>query len=165
MDKIVQIRQLKWLIVGGHSFTDRDLGRLKTLRNLEFLLLDSTKTTPEAESELEKSLPKLKIHKSTWRAAAELMLKYKKEKAGNILSNSHFTCGYTIPTDLIADLKECKKRCTLPDRGIPYDWDEIGSGFGDYAYPPRIERAYVDDRESFEYALYFSPMAIIIKGT
>jgi hypothetical protein len=165
IDKIAQLRHMRWLIVGGHAFNNRALEQLKTLTQLELLLLDSTKATREEQAKLQKSLPNLRIYESTWRAVAELMTKYKKEKADKILPYPNISFDYRIPADMVPALKDFKKYCILPERGVLLEPEEIGEGFGNYGYAPNVAHAYVDNRDSFEYSQYFKLNALAIKGS
>ncbi len=60
-------------MVGGPAFGDEQVGRLRTLRTLRHLVLDSTEVSETALADLRRSLPELNVHFSQRRAIAAVI--------------------------------------------------------------------------------------------
>ena len=68
LSQIAVLPCLETLVVGGLTFTDEDLDRLKNIDTLLRLVLDSTSVTDDGIGSLKKALPALAIHKSQRRS-------------------------------------------------------------------------------------------------
>jgi hypothetical protein len=69
---IERLPLLEVLAVGGEAFGDEQLGRLKRVRTLRFLVLDGTSVSDEAVAELCRAIPELDVYRSQRRTIAEL---------------------------------------------------------------------------------------------
>jgi len=59
--EIENLTKLEGLYLGNNQFTDADLEQLKSLKSLEYLVLEDTNVTAEGVADLQKALPKCKI--------------------------------------------------------------------------------------------------------
>ena len=72
LDQVAALPKLETLVVGGLTFTDEDLDRLKEVDTLRGLVLDSTSVTDDGIGALNQTLPALAIRKSQRRAIVVL---------------------------------------------------------------------------------------------
>jgi internalin A len=70
MDRVVRLPRLETLLVGGPEFTDEQLVRLRWMKSLRALVLDSTAVSDEAVAALKEALPELMVQISHHRAIA-----------------------------------------------------------------------------------------------
>ncbi len=64
IEAVAQLPNLQCLVVGGVSFSDDELVKLRQLRRLRVLVLDSTVVTDDALEGLREALPELQVYRS-----------------------------------------------------------------------------------------------------
>jgi hypothetical protein len=177
MGKLIMLRHLKWLIVGGHAFTDNQLERLKSQSNLEILILDSTNTTSNAEEALKKAMPRLKICKANHRAAAEFLLAHKPGLPDSTAWDPKVIV-FCRDIEIIGELKdfdntpssfrgsENVKTFKLPHRIADNICSEIAHMSGNYRCKRGLYQGaiLVNARHFFEYSFHFQIKRMTIEG-
>ena len=73
LEQVATLPRLQTLVVSSQKFTDKHLSRLKWLKTLSGLVLDSTDVSDEGIRALKQRLPELAIYKSQRQAIAALV--------------------------------------------------------------------------------------------
>ncbi len=87
---VARLPRLRTLVVGGPNFCDEHLAQLRRLSTLEYLVLDSTVATLEAQDALQQALPQLKILHSQRRIVKDSREKSAGPTCGD---HDHFVLG------------------------------------------------------------------------